>query len=220
MQTKKRESQSKRLKSFENLLRSRLEELRNHVDQLRREMVVEDEVDDEATQAFRSHNREFVMTTMEREIRNISEIEQALERITKKEYGVCVACEKAIPDNRLQAIPWTRLCVDCAGGGIIAGAGPFGKRVGSVTTMLAGAQFFFAPGGAFQQTITLPFGDDFPNPSINFNDPNNPDNFITNVDIPQGFTEQANTPEPSYVVLLVGGMFGLALLRMRRAENQ
>ena len=118
MQTKKKESQSKRLKNFENLLRSRLEELRNHVDQLRREMVVEDEVDDEATQAFRSHNREFVMTTMEREIRNISEIEQALERITKKEYGVCVACEKAIPDNRLQAIPWTRLCVDCAGGGI------------------------------------------------------------------------------------------------------
>jgi hypothetical protein len=86
--------------------------------------------------------------------------------------------------------------------------------------MLAGAQFFFAPGGAFQQTITLPFGDDFPNPSINFNDPNNPDNFITNVDIPQGFTEQANTPEPSYVVLLVGGMFGLALLRMRRAGSR
>lgn len=118
MQTKKRESQSKRVKSFESLLRCRLEELRNHVDQLRREMVVEDEVDDEATQAFRSHNREFVMTTMEREIRNISEIEQSLERIAKKEYGVCVRCENTIPDNRLKAIPWTRLCVDCAGGGI------------------------------------------------------------------------------------------------------
>jgi DnaK suppressor protein len=118
MQTKKKENQANRFGSFESLLRSRLEELRNHVDLLRREIVVEDEVDDEATQASRSHNREFVMTTMEREIRNISEIEQALERITKKEYGVCVTCEKTIPDNRLQAIPWTRLCVDCAGGGI------------------------------------------------------------------------------------------------------
>jgi DnaK suppressor protein len=118
MQTQKKESQSRRLKSFENLLQSRLEELGNHVDQLRREMAIEDEVDDEASQASRSHNREFVMTTMEREIRNISEIEQALERISKKEYGVCVTCEKTIPDNRLQAIPWTRLCVDCAGGGI------------------------------------------------------------------------------------------------------
>src|SRR5580658_10718643 len=117
MPAKKKESQSKRFARFENLLRSRLEELRNHVGQLRRELVVEDEVDDEATHAFRSHNREFVMATMEREIRNISEIEQALERVAKTEYGVCVTCETSIPDNRLLAIPWTRLCVDCAGGG-------------------------------------------------------------------------------------------------------
>jgi DnaK suppressor protein len=114
----KNERQSKRVKHFEDLLRSKLAELSNHVDQLRRELVVEDDVDDELTQATRSSNREFVIATMEREIRNISEIEQALKRIAKKEYGVCVTCEKAIPDNRLQAIPWTRRCVDCAGGGI------------------------------------------------------------------------------------------------------
>jgi DnaK suppressor protein len=118
MRTKKKEKQSDRLKVFENLLRSKLAELTNHVDQLRRELVIDDEVDDEAMQAFRSNNREFVTTTMEREIRNISEIEQALERIAKKEYGVCVTCETTIPDKRLQAIPWTRLCVGCAGGGI------------------------------------------------------------------------------------------------------
>src|SRR5580658_767669 len=118
MHTMRNERQSKRLKTFEKELRSRLAELTNHVDQLRHELVIEDDVDDELTQASRSSNREFVIATMEREIRNISEIEQALERITKKEYGVCVTCEKTIPDNRLQAIPWTRLCVDCAGGGI------------------------------------------------------------------------------------------------------
>lgn len=118
MQTMKNERQSKRLMTFEKVLRSRLVELKNHVDQLRRELVIEDDVDDEVTQASRSSNREFVIATMEREIRNISEIEQALERIAKKEYGVCVTCEKTIPDNRLQAIPWTRRCVDCAGGGI------------------------------------------------------------------------------------------------------
>jgi hypothetical protein len=104
---------------------------------------------------------------------------------------------------------------DCAGGGVIAGAGPFVKNVGTVTTMLAGAQFLFAPGGAFQQTITLPFGDDFPNPTINFNDPNNPDNFITNLDIPQGFTQDANTPEPSYLVLLAAAIFAMAFLRTK-----
>jgi DnaK suppressor protein len=117
MRTKKKEKLEK-FKPFENLLRARLAELTAHLDQLRQEIVVDDDVDDEATQAYRSNNREFVMTTMEREIRNVAEIEQALERIAKNEYGVCVTCETPIPDKRLNAIPWTRLCVDCAGGGI------------------------------------------------------------------------------------------------------
>jgi len=128
MHAMKNERQSKRLKTFEKELRSRLAELKNHVDQLRQELVIEDDVDDELTQASRSSNREFVMAIMEREIRNISEIEQALERIAKKEYGVCVTCEKTIPDNRLLAIPWTRRCVDCAGGGINRSSGrPLGQ---------------------------------------------------------------------------------------------
>jgi DnaK suppressor protein len=118
MHIKRKEKESNRLKTFESLLRSRLAELTGHVEQLRRELIIDNEVDDEAMQAFRSNNREFVTSTMEREIRNISEIEQALARIAKKEYGICVTCETTIPDKRLQAIPWTRLCVDCAGGGI------------------------------------------------------------------------------------------------------
>ena len=118
MPTTKNSKQSKQTKVFEDLLRSRLAELKNHLDLLRKEMIVEDEVDDEAMQASRNGNREFAIITMDREIRNISEIEQALERIAHNEYGVCVTCESTIPNNRLQAIPWTRQCVDCAGGGI------------------------------------------------------------------------------------------------------
>jgi hypothetical protein len=70
--TVKNERQSRRLKNFEKVSRSRLAELKNHVDQLRRELVIEDDVQDEATQASRSRNREFVIATMERQIRNIS----------------------------------------------------------------------------------------------------------------------------------------------------
>jgi DnaK suppressor protein len=118
MRINKNRNRSKSMHNFEILLRSRLAELKNHLDQLRKDMLVEDEVDDEATQAARNGNRDLVIITMDREIRNISEIEQALERIAHNEYGVCVSCEKTIPNNRLQAIPWTRQCVDCAGGGI------------------------------------------------------------------------------------------------------
>ena len=80
--------------------------------------VVEDDADDEATQAFRSNCRDLIILTLEREIRNISEIEQALERIKSGQYGVCASCDETIPYNRMRAIPWTRVCVDCAGGGM------------------------------------------------------------------------------------------------------
>jgi DnaK suppressor protein len=118
MPTAKSSKQSKQMKALEAQLRSRLAELKNHVELLRKEMIIEDEVDDEAMQASRNGNREFAIITMDREIRNVSEIQQALERIAQNEYGVCVTCESPIPNNRLQAIPWTRQCVDCAGGGI------------------------------------------------------------------------------------------------------
>jgi|ERR1035438_5168245 DnaK suppressor protein len=108
----------KHLKTLEQELRTRLTGLTNHVAKLREEMLVEDDVDDEATQAFRSSSRDLIMLTLEREIRNISEIEQALERIKEHQYGVCVSCDEAIPNNRMRAIPWTRMCVDCAGGGM------------------------------------------------------------------------------------------------------
>jgi len=105
---------------------------------------------------------------------------------------------------------------DCANTNIVASAGPFAKTVGTVTQMLAGAQFFFPAGGNFNQSITLPFGDDFPDPSINFNDPNNPLNFITNQDIPDGFIQDTNTPEPAYAGLLAAGMLCMWLARRRR----
>jgi RNA polymerase-binding transcription factor len=40
-------------------------------------------------------------------------IEEALDRIHSGDYGVCLACEEAIPDKRLKALPWARYCVTC-----------------------------------------------------------------------------------------------------------
>jgi hypothetical protein len=60
---------------------------------------------------------------------------------------------------------------DCAIAPFAYGSGPFGKNVGLVTNMTAAAQFFFAPGVGGNQQITLPWGDDFPDPTINFNEP-------------------------------------------------
>ena len=40
-------------------------------------------------------------------------IEEALERIEKGTYGVCRDCGERIADARLNAIPWTRVCIHC-----------------------------------------------------------------------------------------------------------
>ncbi|HEX4413450.1 MAG TPA: TraR/DksA C4-type zinc finger protein [Lacipirellulaceae bacterium] len=44
----------------------------------------------------------------------VSEIRDALARIENGKFGVCESCGKAIAPARLEAIPYTRYCVDCA----------------------------------------------------------------------------------------------------------
>jgi DnaK suppressor protein len=40
-------------------------------------------------------------------------IDEALHRIEKGTFGVCMDCEETIPNARLDAVPWTRVCVSC-----------------------------------------------------------------------------------------------------------
>lgn len=41
-------------------------------------------------------------------------IDLALSKMMAGDYGICESCEDDIPPKRLEAVPWTRLCVDCA----------------------------------------------------------------------------------------------------------
>ena len=40
-------------------------------------------------------------------------IKKALARLESGEYGICEDCEEEINPKRLEAIPWTTMCVDC-----------------------------------------------------------------------------------------------------------
>jgi RNA polymerase-binding protein DksA len=44
----------------------------------------------------------------------LAQAEEALVRIDDGVYGLCDDCGKSIPVARLEAIPHTKLCVDCA----------------------------------------------------------------------------------------------------------
>lgn len=45
----------------------------------------------------------------------LAQVDEALGRIATGSYGVCTVCAKAIPVARLEALPYTKLCVGCAG---------------------------------------------------------------------------------------------------------
>ena len=47
------------------------------------------------------------------ESRELNQIERAMQMIRDGRYGVCEVCEHAIPIARLQALPFTPLCVEC-----------------------------------------------------------------------------------------------------------
>jgi RNA polymerase-binding transcription factor len=53
----------------------------------------------------------FILTDRERE--KVNAIQEALERVDDGSYGVCESCESEIAEGRLEALPFTRLCVNC-----------------------------------------------------------------------------------------------------------
>lgn len=58
--------------------------------------------------------QEFTLTLMANDEGALERIEAALERIEDGTYGLCEECGAKIPKARLNAIPYTAMCVKCA----------------------------------------------------------------------------------------------------------
>lgn len=50
---------------------------------------------------------------LEVESRELVQIEDALDRLSSGTFGVCEVCDKPIPLNRLQALPYATECIEC-----------------------------------------------------------------------------------------------------------
>jgi len=53
------------------------------------------------------------LTLLGEEGKQLSLIQEALQRMEDGTYGNCIDCGKRIPAARLDAIPYAKLCVDC-----------------------------------------------------------------------------------------------------------
>jgi RNA polymerase-binding transcription factor DksA len=59
-----------------------------------------------------AYDRELDQGLEEGAQQTLEEVDAALARIAAGTYGVCEGCGKPIPDDRLRALPWARLCID------------------------------------------------------------------------------------------------------------
>jgi len=67
----------------------------------------------EEDQAQITHD-EFVSLRLNRlDYLQLRMIDEALDRLTSGDFGICLACEEPIPAKRLKALPWARYCVNC-----------------------------------------------------------------------------------------------------------
>ena len=81
---------------------------------------VEDETGDETQDqhlgdaATAMHDRSLDYTLEDNEEHLLASIDDALKRIEDGTYGICTNCGRPISEERLEALPWAELCIDCA----------------------------------------------------------------------------------------------------------
>ena len=63
--------------------------------------------------ASNERERELILTLGDRERERLHEVNVAIERLNEKGYGECEECGEPIGGERLRALPFTRVCVDC-----------------------------------------------------------------------------------------------------------
>jgi RNA polymerase-binding protein DksA len=79
-------------------------------DETGEDAVYDNHLADTATETY---DRELDYTLEENSGHVLAEIDAALKRIEEGTYGVCSNCAKPIPEERLEALPWATLCIDC-----------------------------------------------------------------------------------------------------------
>jgi DnaK suppressor protein len=114
---------AKELLHFKNLIVEQKNEILENARRLRESLVDENTgeyVGENST--FSMHMAEHGTDEMEREKafmfiqrdeKHLFYLENALERIEKKTYGLCVSCGKPIDKGRLEAVPITQHCIKC-----------------------------------------------------------------------------------------------------------
>jgi RNA polymerase-binding protein DksA len=61
-------------------------------------------------------DRKMIEAIGSQDLKRLKSIDAAITRIQQGRYGLCVKCGKKIPMDRLKAIPYAVMCIDCQKG--------------------------------------------------------------------------------------------------------
>lgn len=101
-------------KMHEYLTGTKTRLMREIADQFRTERdASRDDCMDSCDLASEENEREMSTKLSERERLKVAQIDDALRRIASLKYGLCEMCGLDITEERLNAMPFTRLCCDC-----------------------------------------------------------------------------------------------------------
>lgn len=105
----------KKLDSFKKRLEERQQALRKTVSRTEEDGRVADQdtAQDIADRAASSYTKEFLFSQSNNERQLLQMVETALQRIREGSFGECVSCGDEINSRRLEAVPWTRYCIEC-----------------------------------------------------------------------------------------------------------
>lgn len=103
----KKEIMQKLLEAKTKILQEVTQKVRSESD------VLKFEIGDIYDIASNERERELNLMFGDRDREKLSEIEDALDRIKDNTYGECEDCGEPVAENRLRALPFTRVCVEC-----------------------------------------------------------------------------------------------------------
>jgi DnaK suppressor protein len=105
----------KKLEQFKKRLESRQQDLRRTVSRTEQDgrTVDEDSAQDIADRAASSYTKEFLFHQSNNDRQLLQMVEGALHRLREGTFGECISCGKEINIKRLEAVPWTRHCIEC-----------------------------------------------------------------------------------------------------------
>jgi DnaK suppressor protein len=105
----------KKVEAFKKRLEERQRELRTNVSRNEQDGRAADldTAQDVADRASSSYQKEFLFHQSSNDRQLLQMVEGALSRIREGTFGECISCGNEINIKRLEAVPWTRYCIEC-----------------------------------------------------------------------------------------------------------